>query len=101
MKKFYETKMGNAFDIEALICLGKGIKFGKHGLDSPGEKDGRVGVIYDFWQLIYMEEGSYTCRIDGNPCCRIEKGQMLICEPKKIRFSYESSGAVAGIISIK
>lgn len=101
MKKLYETKLDNIFDVSALVCLGRGKRLREHKMDFPREKDGRVGVIYDFWQLLYMEEGSYTCRIDGNPCCRIEKGQLLICEPRKIRFSYESSEAVAAIISIR
>lgn len=101
MKKLFETKLDNIFDVSTLVCLGRGKRLREHKMDFPREKDGRVGVVYDFWQLIYMEEGSYTCRIDGNPSCRIEKGQLLICEPRKIRFSYESSEAVAAIISMR
>lgn len=101
MKKFYETKLETPFYVEALIGLARGRRLREHGHDSPAFKDGRIGVVYDFWQLIYLEEGSYHCQIEGNPPCLIQAGQLLLCEPRKIRFSFESSTAVAGIISFR
>ena len=101
MKKFYETRLESAFQVETLIGAGGGRYLTKHGLDSPAFKDGRIGVVYDFWQLIYLEEGSYHCQIEGNPPCLIQAGQLLLCEPRKIRFSIDDSTAVAGIISFR
>lgn len=101
MKKFYETRLESAFQVETLIGAGGGRYLTKHGIDSPAFKDGRIGVVYDFWQLIYLEEGSYHCQIEGNPPCLIQAGQLLLCEPRKIRFSIDSRTAVAGIISFR
>ena len=101
MKKFYETKLETPFQVETLIGVGRSRRLRKHGLDSPVFKDGRIGVVYDFWQLIYLEEGNYHCQIEGNPPCLIQTGQLLLCEPRKIRFSFDSSTAVAGIISFR
>lgn len=101
MKKFYETRLESAFQVETLIGAGGGRYLTKHGIDSPAFKDGRIGVVYDFWQLIYLEEGSYHCQIEGNPPCLIQAGQLLLCEPRKIRFSIDDSTAVAGIISFR
>lgn len=101
MKKFYETRLESAFQVETLIGAGGGRYLTKHGLDSPAFKDGRIGVVYDFWQLIYLEKGSYHCQIEGNPPCLIQAGQLLLCEPRKIRFSIDSRAAVAGIISFR
>jgi len=101
MKKYYETKLETPFHVETLIGAGGGRYLTKHGIDSPAFKDGRIGVVYDFWQLIYLEEGSYHCQIEGNPPCLIQAGQLILCEPRKIRFSIESRNAVAGIISFR
>ena len=101
MKKFYETKLESVFHVEALIGSGRSKRLREYKPDAPCVKDGREGVVYDFWQLIYIEEGSYHCQIEGNPPCLIQPGQLILCEPRRIRFSIESSTAVAGIISFR
>lgn len=101
MKKFYETKLETPFQVETLIGVARSRCLREYGHDSPAFKDGMIGVVYDFWQFIYLEEGSYHCQIEGNSPCLIQAGQLLLCEPRKIRFSFESSTAVAGIISFR
>lgn len=101
MSKFHETRFENTFNVDTLIHLGNGYRMREHLPDSPCMRDGKEGVVYDFWQLIYMEDGSYHCQLEDAPPCLLEKGQLLICSPKKVRFSYESSTAVVGIISIR
>ena len=101
MKKFYETRLESVIQVETLIGIGHGMRMREHGHDSPAVKGGRLGVVYDFWQLIYLEEGHYDCQIEGDPPCRIHQGQLILCEPRKIRFSHESKTAVAGIISFR
>lgn len=101
MKKFYETKLETPFNVEALIGLGCGRRLREHRIDSPGTRDGRTGAVYDFWQLIYLEDGCYHCQIESNSPCLLQKGQLMLCEPRKIRFSIDSRTAVAGIISFR
>lgn len=101
MKKFHETKLESVFQVESLIGMGHGKRLREYGHDSPAVRNGRIGVVYDFWQLIYLEEGSYDCQIEGDPPCRISQGQLMLCEPRRIRFSHECGTAVAGIISFR
>lgn len=101
MKKFHETRLESVFQVETLIGIGHNKRLREFGHDSPAVKDGRLGVVYDFWQLIYLEEGYYDCQIEGDPPYRIQAGQLMLCEPRKIRFSFDSTTAVAGILSFR
>lgn len=99
MKQRKETKIESAFNIEALISFHRGMKLQQHSTTGPYKKE--TGVVYDYWQLVFLEEGRYTCRIEGCRPESLEKGQILVCEPRKIRFSYEHNDAVLGIINIR
>lgn len=101
MKKFYETKLTSVFQVETLIGIGHSKRLREYRIDSPGVRDGRVGAVYDFWQLIYLQEGTYRLQIEGNPPYLLQPGQLMLCEPRKIRFSLDSSTALAGIISFR
>ena len=98
MKQRIETKMGSAFDVETLISIHHGYRLHQR---LPETTDHGSGVKYDFWELLYMEEGEYTCQIEGDNPVLLRQGQLLICEPGKIRFSYESKTAVASFINIR
>ena len=93
-----ETKMGNTFNVEALISILHKMRLSLHWPTTP---DYGTGVKYDFWQLLYMESGEYTCQIEGDSPILLRQGQLLICEPGKLRFSYEVETAVASFINIR
>lgn len=97
MKQRKETKVEPAFAVDALISFHRGMKL-QPAADPHREES---GVVYDYWQLVFLESGSYTCRIEGCLPESMEKGQLLVCEPRKIRFSYEHSDAILGIINIR
>ena len=99
MKQRKETKVDAVFNVESLISILRGLKMQEHKPESSIYGDN--GVCYDFWQLLYVENGTYTCQIEGcspSPICR---GQLLICEPKKIRFSWQVTDTVVSFINIR
>jgi len=99
VKQRKETKIESAFNIDALISFHRGMKLREHPATGPYRMEN--GVVYDYWQLVFLEEGHYTCRIEGCSPESMEERQILICEPRKIRFTYEHSDAVIGIINIR
>lgn len=96
MKKFYETRLESAFHVEALIGVSRNRRLRKHGLDSPAFKDGRIGVVYDFWQLIYMEEGSYHCQIEGNPPACSKPGSFYYANHERSVFPSKAARLFPG-----
>lgn len=99
MKQRKETKVDAVFNVESLISILRGLRMQEHKPESSIYGDN--GVCYDFWQLLYVEDGNYTCQIEGcspSPICR---GQLLICEPEKIRFSWQVTDTVVSFINIR
>ncbi len=99
MKRIQETRVENAFQVEAIISILRDMRLWEH---IPADAAARErGVVYEFWQLFFLESGRYTCRIEGCESALMGEGQLLICEPRKARFSIETSDAVAAIINIR
>ena len=97
MKQKYETRIEPAFLVESIISIHHGL----HLQPNKGALPGDNGVVYDFWQLFFLESGSYTCQIEGCLPSPMVAGQLLICEPRKVRYSFENTDAVVGIINIR
>lgn len=57
-------------------------------------------VVFDFWQLLYIDRGQYTCSIDGDLFCLTE-GQLLLCEPGGTRYVVSQEDAVTAFISFR
>ena len=95
VKQHKETKVDAIFNVESLISINQGVTLKKHKPESDDS------VCYNFWQLLYVEAGTYTCQIEGcspSPMC---SGQLLICEPERIRFSWEMTDTVVSFINIR
>ena len=99
MKKRMETRAESVFNVDALISFHRGMRLREHPATGPYRKDN--GVVYDYWQLVFLENGQYTCQIEGCLPGSMVKGQLLVCEPRKIRFSFAHTDAVIGIINIR
>lgn len=99
MKKRMETRTESVFNVDALISFHRGMRLREHPATAPCRKDN--GVVYDYWQLILLGNGEYTCQIEGCLPCSMVKGQLLVCEPRKIRFSFDHADAVIDIINIR
>ena len=97
VKQKYETRIEPAFLVESIISIHHGLHLQPNKGAVPGDK----GVVYDFWQLFCLESGSYTCQIEGCLPSPMVAGQLLICEPRKVRYSFENTDAVVGIINIR
>ena len=99
MKRFQETRVENTFQVEAIISVLRDMRLWEHPATGPAARE--RGVVYDFWQLFFLESGHYNCRMEGCEPRIMEPGQLLICEPRKVRFSVAYDDAVAAIINIR
>lgn len=99
MKQRKETRIESAFNVETIISIHHGLKLQERPSSRPVWDQN--GVVYDYWQLYFLEEGTYTCQIEGCQPSPLKKGQLLICEPRKVRFSFDHADAVVGIINIR
>lgn len=99
MKQRKETRIESAFDVETIISFHHRVRMQDCPVRNPVR--GHNGVVYDFWQLLFMEEGTYNCQIEDCLPGRMQGGQLLICEPRKIRYSFHHTDAVVGIINIR
>ena len=97
MKRIQETRVENAFQVETIVSLLPGRRLKK--LRAPGRLED--GVVYEFWQLFLLESGQYTCQIEDCEPGLMRPKQLLICEPRKIRYSLANNEAVASIINIR
>jgi AraC-like DNA-binding protein len=100
MKKRNETPIENIFNVEALVSLyhSASIKVPKN---TTALADRDHSVMYDFWQLFYVESGAYNVQMEDCPPQHMEQGQILLCEPHKMRTSRGDSDATVGIINIR
>ena len=60
----------------------------------------RSAVAYNFWQLLYVDSGEYTCTMDGNQYT-LHPGELILCEPQKVRKSISHKNAMVTIISFR
>ena len=96
MKQRKETRVTNAFTVDSIVTV-------YHFPVPDVEPDSSVtdrDVSYDFWQLYYVEQGEYACRISGNELA-LHAGQLLICEPGQVRTTLLQRDAFVGIISFR
>ena len=57
-------------------------------------------VVYDYWQMVYVERGEYTCSIDGD-IFFLRGGQALFCEPGGTRYVVSQKDAKISFISFR
>lgn len=96
MKQRKETRVINAFAVDAIVTV-------YHFRVPDAEPDSTAAdrdVSYDFWQLYYVEQGKYVCQIDGKQLT-LQPGQLLLCEPGKVRRTLLQRAALVGIISFR
>ena len=86
-----KTKIENAFSVDSIVT----ILFHEWNREDAFDDS---EVIYDFWQLIYIDKGEYRCRI-GDQNFTIRAGQILLCEPEKARVSLSKPEASAAFLS--
>ena len=96
MKQRKETQVTNAFTVDAIVTV---YHFQVPDVEPDSPVESR-NVSYDFWQLYYVEQGEYACRIDGKPLA-LHPGQLLMCEPGKVRTTLLQRSAFVGIVSFR
>lgn len=95
MKLRKETSIHNAFTVDSIITV--------YYLDwekAMQKSQNGHNVSYNFWQLLYVDRGEYTCTIDEelHTLCA---GQMILAEPNKVRTSISCKNAMIAIISFR
>jgi AraC-like DNA-binding protein len=96
MKQRKETRVTNAFTVDSIVTV---YHFRVPDVEQDSDTEGR-DVSYDFWQLYYVEQGMYVCRIDGKELS-LGAGQLLFCEPDRVRTTLRQQDALVGIISFR
>ena len=95
MKLRKETSIHNAFTVDSIITV--------YYLDwekAMANSHSNHNVSYNFWQLLYVDRGEYTCRI-GETFYSLSSGQMILAEPDKVRTSLSCNNAMIAIISFR
>ena len=95
MKPRKETNINDAFTVDSIICI--------YYLDweKARSKDPKDSAVkYNFWQLLYVDSGEYTCSMDGN-LYTLHPGELILCEPQKVRKSISHKNAMVTIISFR
>lgn len=90
-----ETSIQNAFTVETIVAM-----YYLSMVDYKNAGSQKNGVVYDFWQLLYLDRGHYTCCINGRRLT-LQAGQLLLCEPEKVRHTLEQTDAMLAIISFR
>lgn len=90
MKTRKETFINNSFTIDSIITI--------YFLNF--ENDIHDDVVYDFWQLLYLDQGYFSFSLD-NTTYQMLPGQMILCEPGKIRREIQHKNVRIGIISFR
>ncbi len=95
MKPRKETNINNAFTVDSIITV--------YYLDwekARSKETTQKAVSYNFWQLLYVDRGEYTCSIE-NDLYTLSSGEMILCEPGKVRISLSHKNAMVAIISFR
>ena len=97
MKQRNETAVESVFNVESIVSV-----FHNAPVIVKKESARRDhSVMYDFWQLFYVEKGVYKVQMEDCPMHSMEQGQLLLCEPGKLRTSHIGSDARVGIINVR
>ena len=96
MKQRKETRVTNAFTVDSIVTV---YHFRVPDVEPDSLAEDR-DVSYDFWQLYYAEQGEYACLIDGKRLA-LHSGQLLICEPGRVRTTLLQRDALVGIVSFR
>ncbi|MBE5866498.1 MAG: helix-turn-helix transcriptional regulator [Lachnospiraceae bacterium] len=97
MKQRKETFICNAFTVDTLVTVYHLKMSGK--MEQKQTKEYRDDV-YDFWQLVYLESGQYSCCIRDN-VLEPKAGQLILAEPGQERITVKEKDAVVAIISFR
>ncbi len=95
MKPRKETNINNAFTVDSIITV--------YYLDwekARSKETTQKAVSYNFWQLLYVDRGEYTCSIEDD-LYTLSSGEMILCEPQKVRVSLSHKNAMVAIISFR
>jgi len=94
MARRNETKIADAFTVETIIDV--------YNLTMTPDclLYENPLVVFDYWQMIYVERGEYTCSIDGDIFC-LHGGQALFCEPGGTRYVVSQEDAKISFISFR
>lgn len=95
MKLRKETNINNAFTVDSIITV--------YYLDwekAMANSRSNHNVSYNFWQLLYIDRGEYTCSI-GDDILTLTSGQVILAEPNKVRTSLSCKNAMIAIISFR
>lgn len=97
MKQRKETYVTSAFNVDSIVTV---YHFPMENYERSNAKSSDSGVVYDFWQLFYLEQGECSFEIDGQDVvlCR---GQLVFCEPQKVRKTRYMRDSVVGIVSFR
>lgn len=89
-----ETNISNAFTVDTIIDV-YSFNMTPNALIHENPL-----VVFDYWQLLYIDRGQYTCSIDGDLFC-IRAGQALFCEPGGTRYVVSQQDAAVAYISFR
>ena len=88
-----ETMIENAFTVDSIVTI---LYLKWENADYIKNSDN----IYDFWQLLYLDCGHYTFQIGGKTLS-LSTGQLMLCEPGKVRHSLDHTDVSIAIISFR
>ena len=88
-----ETMIENAFTVDSIVTI---LYLKWENADYIKNSDN----IYDFWQLLYLDCGHYTFQIGGKTLS-LGTGQLMLCEPGKVRHSLDHTDVSIAIISFR
>lgn len=94
MKIQRETSIPDAFSVDKIIDVNYII------LDPYKMEHNNPVVCFDYWQLLYLDQGRYTCDIDGN-LHTFQAGQVLLCAPGGKRYVVSQWDARVACISFR
>ena len=96
MKLRKETRIINTCTVDAIVTV---YHFPVPDV-APDTPANDREVSYDFWQLYYVQKGTYACQLDGR-LLTLHPGQLLLCEPGKVRRTLLQRAAQVGIVSFR
>lgn len=97
MKQRKETCVTSAFAVDAIVTV---YHFPLKNFECDNASFAQSSVIYDFWQLFYLERGACNFEINGHEVV-LRSGQLVFCEPNKARNTRYMRDAVVGIVSFR
>lgn len=94
MKIQRETSIPDAFSVDKIIDV-------YYIVLTPYKMEHNNPVVcFDYWQLLYLDQGRYTCSIDGD-LFTFQAGQVLLCAPGGKRYVVAQEDARVACISFR